>query len=179
MEKTIIKITIGLLVLTSITLSYLLYEKNEREKEIQRDLYIYFIDNEIFFANQFNVLSDSTAEEIMDSSLAVNNLKSFSYSLLEYTNSPIRSYLGFPFELKEFMYYTANEVNLLYDKFITKTLTQDDLITIKELNSAHQSFIEGMDLKYLERMENSPIKDIREDLQKRINAINDEGRRKD
>ncbi|MFS1517245.1 hypothetical protein V1503_12390 [Bacillus sp. SCS-151] len=46
-----------------------------------------------------------------------------------------------------------------------------DLTTIKELISAHQSFIVGMDLKYIGSLENAPIKDTREDPQKRINEI--------
>ncbi|MFS1519464.1 hypothetical protein V1503_23845 [Bacillus sp. SCS-151] len=173
MKKIFIKTLIGLILLILIAQSYLIYEKIEKENQLKRDLYLQFIDNEISFANQINVLSDATVEGIMDP-IPLNILTIKSFSLLEYTKEPLRPYLGFSVEFLEFMLYSSNEVNHIYNRFLTKTLTQDDLNNLKELISTHQEFIKGMDNEYIKNLEKASISDIREDLQKRMKAINEE-----
>ncbi|WP_214482924.1 hypothetical protein [Bacillus sp. SM2101] len=163
MKKHVPKLIISLLV-TSVVINYIQYNKNQAQDALLRDFYVEYI-TDIFFLNEsFSYLVDLDVEELEDAE--------GSYSqMLQYISKLGKSHeIDSAFETKLLIDNAYGLVSKLYSKTQSGTsFTEEDLLEIKELNKYIKLFSEERDYD----IRNISFKEIKEEFSTRNQRLVD------
>ncbi|MDX8362706.1 hypothetical protein [Cytobacillus sp. IB215316] len=157
------KLLISLLVI-SVIINYVQYNKNQDQDDLLRDFYMEYISDIFSINRSFSYLENLNIEELKDAE------RSYS-QMLQYISKLAHSHeINAAFETKLLIDNAYGLVKKLYSKTQSGTpFTEEDLLEIKEINKYFELFSRGTDYD----IRNKSFKELKKELYNRNHRLID------